>query len=200
MGKLLTLAVVALLALIVGKGVCGFLSVNSPVGGEFLVVEAWMPADAYREAVNQFRQGRYRKIIATAMMKDDPRVIVDRREDFGKRQLISFGIPSDLVVTVASEQVHRDRTFHSAMAVKRWLQAQHLETGSLDVVTIGPHARRSRLLFEKALGDDFEVGVIAIADRGFDSSHWWQSSEGVRAVVDESIAYLYARFIFSPAS
>ena len=130
MGKLLTLAVVALLALIVGKGVCGFLSVNSPVGGEFLVVEAWMPADAYREAVNQFRQGRYRKIIATAMMKDDPRVIVDRREDFGKRQLISFGIPSDLVVTVASEQVHRDRTFHSAMAVKRWLQAQHLETGS----------------------------------------------------------------------
>jgi hypothetical protein len=66
----------------------------------------------------------------------------------------------------------------------------------MDVVTLGAHARRSRLLFQKALGDEFQVGVIAIEDRQFDPNHWWQSSAGVRRVIDELVAYLYARTLF----
>ena len=62
---------------------------------------------------------------------------------------------------------------------------------------MGPHARRSRLLYEEALGGEFKIGIIALADRRFDPEHWWRSSEGVRAVVDDTVAYLYARLYFS---
>lgn len=34
----------------------------------------------------------------------------------------------------------------------------------------------------------------------YDPRHWWRTSEGVRNVVGESIAYLYARFFFRPAA
>jgi uncharacterized SAM-binding protein YcdF (DUF218 family) len=196
-GKLLIVAVLAVLTVIGVRGLCGFLAITRPVGGQFLVVEGWMPTYAYREAAAQFREGTYRKIIAAGVLKDDGNADGDLREHFGEEKLIRFGVPSDLVVTASSGEIHRDRTFHSAMAVKQWLQDQGLQTTSIDVVTVGPHARRSRLLYEKALGNAVSVGVIAIEDRRFDPNHWWRSSEGVRTIVDESIAYLYARVFFS---
>jgi uncharacterized SAM-binding protein YcdF (DUF218 family) len=196
-GRLLTLAVAAMLTVILARGLCGFLAITSPVSGQFLVVEGWMPAYAYREAAAQFRKGGYRKIIAAGVSQADWDAGEELREHFAGKKLIQFGVPGDLIVTASAEDVQRDRTFHAAMAVKHWLQEQGLRTTSIDVVTVGPHARRSRLLYEKALGNEVKVGVISVEDRRFDPNHWWRSSEGVRTVVDESIAYLYARVFFS---
>ena len=196
-GRLLILTSVAALTAILARGLCAFLAITSPAGGQFLVVEGWLPAYAYREAAAQFRKGGYQKIIAAGVFKEDWEAGGELREHFGGEKLIGFGVPSDLVVTASSGEVQLDRTFHAAMAVKRWLQEQGLRTTSIDVVTIGPHARRSRLLYENALGNEVKVGVIAVEDRLFDPNHWWRSSAGVRVVVGESIAYLYARIFFS---
>jgi hypothetical protein len=64
---------------------------------------------------------------------------------------------------------------------------------------LGAHARRTRLLFQKALGPDIKVGVIAIETRNYDGRHWWRSSTGVREVLTEGIGYLYSKFFFHPA-
>jgi uncharacterized SAM-binding protein YcdF (DUF218 family) len=197
-GRLLALIVVATLAVIAARGLCGFLAITSPVGGKFLVVEGWLRPYAYREAAAQFRKGNYQKIIAVAVLQEDGSIGDDLPEHAGGEYLISFGVPRDLVVTASSEEVHRDRTFHAAITVKQWLQQHGLQTTSIDVVTVGAHARRSRLLYQKALGSWVEVGVIAVEDPRFDAKHWWRSSEGVRTVIDEFVAYLYARIIFSP--
>ena len=45
-GGLLTPAVVAMLTVILARGLRGFLAITSPVGGQFLVVEGWMPTYA----------------------------------------------------------------------------------------------------------------------------------------------------------
>ncbi len=197
-GRLLVLTVACLLTLILVRGLSGFLAISSPVGGQFLVVEGWMPTYVYREVAEQFRKGSYGKVIAVRVTRDDAGIETYLPEHSGAERVIEFGVPSDLVSTASSEEVYRDRTFHSAMAVKKWLREQGLRNTSVDVVTIGPHARRSRLLYEKALGDGVRVGVISIEDRRFDPDHWWRSSNGVRTVIDELIAYLYARFVFSP--
>ena len=39
-----------------------------------------------------------------------------------------------------------------------------------------------------------------VADRDYDPRHWWKSSQGVRSVLDEMIAYGYARFLFSTSA
>ena len=196
-GRLLILASLAVVIVILGRGLCGFLAITSPVGGQVVVVEGWMPTFAYREAAALFRKGRYQKIIVAGESNEDEGADLELRERAGGEKLIYFGVPSELVVAVSSGEANRDRTFHSATAVKAWLQNQGLQTASIDVVTVGPHARRSRLLYEKAFGDEMQVGVISIMDRRFDPNHWWRSSAGVRRVIDELIAYLYARILFS---
>ena len=67
---------------------------------------------------------------------------------------------------------------------------------SVNVVTEGPHARRSRLLFEKAFGKDVQVGVMSIPSPNYDHKHWWRTSEGVRTMISEVLAYGYARLLF----
>ena len=93
----------------------------------------------------------------------------------------------------------KDRTYNAALAVKQWFQENGVSVSSIDIMTLGPHARRSRLLFQKAFGKEVKVGVISVEDRDYDPAHWWRSSEGVREVLGEAIAYIYAKFFFSPS-
>ncbi len=157
-----------------------------------------MPTYAYREAATEFRKGGYAKVVSVGILKKDGGAGGDPDEDFGTERLIQFGVPADLIATASYSAIQVDRTFHAAMAVKGWLQAQGLRTASIDVITLGPHARRSRLLYEKALGDNVKVGVIAIEDFRIDPDRWWRTSEGARSVISEAIGYVYARFVFSP--
>ncbi len=73
-----------------------------------------------------------------------------------------------------------------------------IDATSLNLMTMSDHSRRSRLLFRKALGRDYHVGIISIESQDYDPNRWWKSSEGVRTVVGEIIAYGYARFLFWP--
>ena len=191
-----------LLALLFGGGLLfarqagNFLAVNEPAGGEYLVVEGWMPAYTYQAAGELWNTGRYRRVITVRAVPDDavPGPGVTEYSSMGS--LVRAGIPRESIAEATGNGVQQDRTFHSAMKVRRWFEDGNITGAKLDVLTLGPHARRSRLLFRKALGEGFEVGVIAVADRRFDSTHWWRTSEGVRTVLGEFIAYLYARFFF----
>jgi hypothetical protein len=191
LGRFLVLALVVVLTVVVGRNLCAFLAITSPVGGQYLVVEGWMPTYAYREAVAQFGKGGYRKVIAAGVLDWDEGG--EPLKHHGDEKLIRFGVPRGLVATTSTDDVLYDRTFHAALGVKRWLGEQGLRATSIDVVSIGPHARRSRLLYEKALGSQVKVGVIALEDRRYDRNYWWRSSVGVRTVIGETIAYLYAR-------
>jgi hypothetical protein len=71
---------------------------------------------------------------------------------------------------------------------------------NFNVLTEDVHARRTRLLFQEAFGRDVKVGIIALPDPDYDPKRWWRYSEGVREVLGEGIAYLYAKFLFYPAS
>jgi hypothetical protein len=70
---------------------------------------------------------------------------------------------------------------------------------NVNIYSFGVHARRSWLLFQKAFGDEMEIGVIAAEDRSYDPLYWWRSSRGVKAVGGEMIAYGYTRFFFHPS-
>jgi len=44
-----------------------------------------------------------------------------------------------------------------------------------------------------------KVGVIAMDERLYDPVHWWRSSEGMRQVLFEGLAYVYALCFFHPS-
>jgi hypothetical protein len=54
------------------------------------------------------------------------------------------------------------------------------------------------MLFQAAFGNGTTVGIISVPDPDYDPAHWWRSSEGVREILGESIAWGYATFFFHP--
>jgi hypothetical protein len=194
--RLVLLCVILVGGTLLARGAGTFLAVDAPVGGEYLAVEGWMPAYTYQRAGELWRSGRYRKVIAVGVVPDDALSNGKPREYAAVGSLMAAGIPEEAIVRAMGAGIHQDRTYHSALNVRRWLDEQRLEKATIDVLTLGPHARRSRLLFGEALGQGIVVGVIAVPERRFDITHWWRTSEGVRTVIGETIAYLYARFFF----
>jgi hypothetical protein len=43
------------------------------------------------------------------------------------------------------------------------------------------------------------VGIIAVSNADYNPKQWWRYSDGVREVIGESIAYIYAKFLFYPS-
>ena len=113
--------------------------------------------------------------------------------------LKKFGIRDHLVQMVPSRVFARERTYSSAIALRDWFREHNLAIHSFNVLTQDCHARRTKLLYQKALGRNVTVGIIAVSNPDYDPKDWWRYSDGVREVIGESIAYIYARFFFYPA-
>ena len=69
---------------------------------------------------------------------------------------------------------------------------------SFNIYSLGVHSRRSLLMFEKAFGDEYKIGIYADRDISFDPVHWWQNSKGFRNVGNELMAYCFVRLFFHP--
>jgi len=199
-GWLLFLLAGLLLTIGAVRKVQSFLAVNDPVAGGALVVEGWAPDYALEEAVTEFRRHHYIRlyVVGVPLERGAPLSEYKTYAELGAATLLKLGLDRDSVQAVPTPAVRQDRTFASALALKQWLQQHNAMPAELNLISLGPHARRSRLLFEEAFGRDVRVGIIALEDRDYDPAHWWKSSQGVRTVTDELIAYGYARLLFRP--
>jgi hypothetical protein len=176
-----------------------FLTTTERVHGEFLVVEGWVPTYALTEAMVLFNDGGYRKVLTSGCAPSDEwiKTSYDTYAEWAAARLKRIGMKSDLIQPIPCSTPRRDRTYSSALAVKKWLEENDATVKSIDVVTLGAHARRTRLLYQMAFGNKVAIGVIAVKDKDYDPARWWQYSEGVRTVIGEGIAYVYARFFFA---
>jgi uncharacterized SAM-binding protein YcdF (DUF218 family) len=111
---------------------------------------------------------------------------------------MKLGLKPEAVQAVPAPGVVLDRTYVSAMSLRRWFQEHGGLPANVHLVTEGAHARRSRLLFQKALGPEVNVTVTAAPALGYDPHRWWTTSSGVRVVLGETIAYCYVRLFFHP--
>jgi hypothetical protein len=186
------------------RGIHPFLAPNRPVKSDILVVEGWVPDYALKRGLDLSVEGNCRWLLlagGTVRGEVNPEP-GDTYAHMAMKRLKRIGGDLPHVHPVPGPELlpqpERDRTYGSAVAVREWLKEQGVSARSINVLTKGPHARRSRLLFEKAFGPEVEVGVIAIPDREYDPRVWWQFSEGVKEVLSEGAGYLYARLLFDP--
>jgi len=108
------------------------------------------------------------------------------------------GINEEAIVPIPPKPVKRDRTFASALAVKNWLAQNNIQPKGINLFSMGPHSRRSWMLYKEAIGEEIPVGIIACEYREYDPKRWWKTSSGVRNVLGETIAYIYAKLLFNP--
>ena len=199
-GWLALLLAAALISAAAMRWTCAFLTVQDSVPGGVLVVEGWMsPADA-PVALAEFRAHDYRGLYVTGgpIEKGSP------LESFGTYAALTVdvlrraGADPATLHPVPAPAVARDRTYSMARALRKALAESGVSAARINVITAGPHARRSRLLYQMAFGPETRVGIFAVEEKGFDPARWWRTSVGFRTVTGELIAYAYARFLFTP--
>ena len=200
-GWLATTALLAAVALTCGRASYSFFAITQRADAPLLVMEGWVHEYAVVATKAEFSAGAYEQVVSTG---GPVQGIGGYRNDYstsasiGAGRLRTAGIPSDLVQMAPSRVIARDRTYHAALALRDWIHARGQKVSAVNVVTEDVHARRTRLLFQMALGDDVTVGVIAVPNPDYDASRWWRYSEGVRDVLGETISYLYAKLFFFP--
>jgi hypothetical protein len=197
-GRLLLLVAAVVSVIVLGRAVHPFLALEQPVASRLLVVEGWLPDYGLAEAAAEFQTNGYAKLYVTGVPLTEGGFLSEYKTlaQVGAATLLKMGLSSNVVEAVPAPEVRQDRTYASAVALRERLRAAGLQPESLMVISHGPHARRTRLLFEKAMGPSVKIGIKAVPVREYDPKRWWTSSSGVRTVVDEVTAYFYARLLF----
>lgn len=201
-GRLVLVSSLLLISALLLKGVYPFLATTHRVDADGLVVEGWVHEYAIQAAVDEFRSGFYRRVFTTGGPVEGTGGYTNdynTSASVGAELLRKSGLARGSVEMVPSRAIDHDRTYGSAVALRRWLWAHDVKVKGVNVVTENTHARRSWLLFQKAFGGRVRVGIIAARNPDYEPERWWSCSEGVRDVIGETVAYLYAKFFFYPA-
>ncbi len=178
------------------KNIYPFLAPLNRVESTILVVEGWLLDEGMKQAVTEFKLHKYEHIYVTGGPLDIGNFLSDYKNyaDLGAATLKRLGIESKEITVVPGPTTAKDRTFTSALALKKYFEDHKIDIKSFNLFSSGPHSKRSQLLFDLAFENTFKIGIVAAKPFYFDPQSWWISSSGVRTLIDELIAYTYALF------
>lgn len=199
-GWLLLAGIAAALGLAAVRGIYPFLAPSAPVGGGVLVVEGWGGAPVFDEAAARFATGRYERIATTggSLEPDVFVTLASNWADVARIALEKRGVDPARIDAVSTPPSAQNRTFLSAVMLRERLAELGRPPSRLDVVTLGPHARRTRRLYRLAFGDAVEVGVVAAPPHRYAPERWWSTSEGTRTLLTEAIGLAWSWCCFHP--
>ncbi|OIR03133.1 hypothetical protein GALL_146520 [mine drainage metagenome] len=198
-GWLLLLTFIFVLCVFGVRNIYTFLAPNDPVGARVLVVEGWLSPKELDQAIQIFKMGGYTQVVTTGGPTEWP------EEKYGNYAVMSAdyvarrGIRRDMILVVPAPPSAQERTFLSAVTLRESAQRLGIKLDAIDLVSSGAHARRSRLLFQMALGSNVNVGVLATKPADFGPETWWQTSKGVESIIFQSIGLLWVKCFFWPS-
>jgi hypothetical protein len=200
-GWLALLLILVIAVNVVVRSIYPFLAVTQPVGASVLVVEGWLGEKELDGAIAVFKSGGYRQIVTTGgplhswPETQNDSTAAHRAADYLRRR----GLATVPITPAPSPLTLQDRTYTSALMVRAWAQRSGIELTKLDVVSRGPHARRSRLLYEQAFGPEVRIGVFALRPADYNEARWWRTSTGARDVAEQAMGLVWVKLFFDPS-
>jgi len=165
---------------------------DEEAGADWTVVEGWIPDYAVSGLVRRLALSTAPVLTTGGPLERGAYLAgYGTYAELARATLAAAGVATDRVAAVPAPSARRDRTFASAVALRRHFQAIGVASGTVVLVTQDVHARRSRALFRRALGPAFKVQARPYPSPIYGRGDWWRSSEGVRAVVGEWLAWLH---------
>jgi hypothetical protein len=89
-----------------------------------------------------------------------------------KNQLMILGIDSSLITAVWGKKVRINRTLTSALAFRDWLKTSDIEIKGINVISMGTHARRTWMTYNKILDSKTERILRTIRET-FGIIYYW---------------------------
>ena len=195
---------VVLVLALAGLGTLGmrtvhpFLAASKPVVADVLAVEGWISMNGLEAARREFETGGYRWLVVGGGPLPQGYLIsgFSTYAEISGTALRKMGFPEKQLIVAPSAPTFRNRTYEMIRGVRRALDERGLAVSGVNVVTEGPHARRSAMVLHKVFGPTVPTGVISVTRQDYDPSRWWAASEGVKETLMETIAWSY-EWLFS---
>ena len=174
---------------------CGesFLSLTRRLPAQVLVVEGWIGFNGIRAAKAEFEERGYQYVVAAGGYTADEGWAKGgwSYAEGAQHELMRLGVPKEKIILAPSRDTETHRTYESAVAVWQALATNGIRPKTVNIFTLGPHARRSRLVFQKAYEPTTEVGVISWEPLGYQAVPWWKSSDRAKELISESAGFIY---------
>jgi hypothetical protein len=81
-----------------------------------------------------------------------------------KNRLVLLGIDSSLIIPVPAKRVRVNRTLTSALAFRDWIKAENPDINGINIISMGTHARRTWMTYNKILNEKYEIGIISLPE------------------------------------
>jgi hypothetical protein len=91
---------------------------------------------------------------------------IDSNADLARKQLIDLGIDSSLIEAVPAERVIINRTLTSALAFRDWHRKSKIDIKGINIISMGTHARRTWMTYNRILNEKYKIGIISLPDAG----------------------------------
>ena len=111
-----------------------------------------------------------------------------------KDKLIALGIDSGIIIAVMCQRVRINRTLTSALAVRDWLEKSDIGIKGINIISMGPHARRTWMTYNKILNEKYEIGIISIPD----NNNHQLSRRNTLNILRQTLGILYYWLILTP--
>ena len=202
-GWLLVMGVLGAAATLLGRHLGAWLAVSDPAAGGngasvgLLVVEGWLGERELDDAAVYLREHGYRRVVTSG----GPILSFSPFASYAERAAHHLGkrLPGVAVEAVPTPPTAQDRTYASAVWVRDWAQQRAVPVETIDVYSLGAHARRTRILYRLAFGERTHVGIIAGMPHENDMLHWWTTSEATKQVLAETFSLAWTQCCFWPA-
>jgi hypothetical protein len=114
--------------------------------------------------------------------------------ELARKKLLTMGIDSNLVIAIPCKSVKINRTLESALAVRDWFITSNMEVKGINIESLGTHARRTWMTYNKILNKKCEIGIISIPNNKDRYSRVYRILKTLR----ESFGLVYYWFILIP--
>jgi hypothetical protein len=163
-------------------------------GARYAAVEGWAPDYVLAAAGESAEEGGVKVLYTTGLPLERGGHLVAFKDyaTLAARSLVAMGYEAGRIAPVPSEAVATERTRAMAEALRAALALEKAGEGerTINVFTLGTHARRSRKIYQEVLGPEWRVGVVSVPNRAYQAGVWYRSSEGVKNVLGEVSALM----------
>jgi hypothetical protein len=105
-----------------------------------------------------------------------------------------LGFKDSMVILPASDKKF-SRTYSCALAFKHWYLNSPFKGEPVNILSLGPHTRRTWMIYKKVLGRDTDLGIILIDSQKYNRKNWYRSLVGARSIINEMVNYISTAII-----
>jgi hypothetical protein len=110
-------------------------------------------------------------------------------------KLIVMGIDSSRISAVSADKVSFNRTLTSALAFRNWLTINEKSVTGINIISLGPHARRTWMTYNKILHEQCRIGIISIPEESGEQISGFRKA---LTTLRETLGIIYYWFILIP--